>query len=198
VITRVVVGVAASVATAGVAVAATTATPSPAHRIAAHRLRARPRAIRPGTRLLSPDLVSERVFPTARIGFALANDEDAQYPALSADGGRSWRIEGPQLHIDGADGPEAVSAVGTAGPHTFFAYGSSVVDVTTNGGRSWWETFAGELVMAVVPGPRPGDLIAYVQQSHSDRRLDPARTWQYVTRDGGHTWTYSTDLAGFD
>jgi hypothetical protein len=211
IITRVIAGVAASVVAAAVAVAAgssavgspraaratTTTAPTPPPRLVAHRLHARPWAIRPGSRLKSPDLVSERVFPTARVGFALANDRSAQYPALSTDGGRSWRLDGPQLHIDAADGAEAVSFVGAAGPRTFFAYGSSVVDVTTDGGRSWWETYAGELVISVVPGLRPGELIAFVQQSPSAGRSDPVVTWQYVTRDGGQTWTYSTRLAGF-
>jgi hypothetical protein len=71
-----------------------------------------------------------------------------------------------------------------------YAYGSSVVSVTTDGGRSWWETFLGELVVAVVPGPR-NHLVAYVQQQlDPDRGLD-AVTWQYVSRDGGRHWVYT-------
>jgi hypothetical protein len=82
-----------------------------------------------------------------------------------------------------------------ASSRTFFAYGSSVVDVTTDGGRTWWETFLGELVMAVVPGPR-NELVAYVQQSVSNDHVNPAATWQYLSRDGGRHWSYSTALGG--
>jgi hypothetical protein len=145
----------------------------------------------------SADLFTNRVFPTARVGFALADDGQAQYPALSTDGGRHWRIDGPQLHVNAADGPEAVGFVGAAGPHTFFAYGSSAIDVSSDGGRTWWETFADELVMAVVPGLRSGELVAYVQHSASTNRTDPAVTSQYVSRDGGRHWSYSTALGGF-
>jgi hypothetical protein len=76
-----------------------------------------------------------------------------------------------------------------------FAYGSSAVDVSTDGGRIWWETLLGELVTAVVQG-ESGHLLAYVQSSHSTTKANPASTWQYVSRDGGRHWYYSTALDG--
>lgn len=165
----------------------------PPLRLGARRLRARPGVVTVGTRVLGSALLTPRVFANARVGFALADDGSAQYPALSTDGGRSWRIDGPQVHVDGADGPEGVGYVGIAGPRTFYAYGSSVVDVTTDAGRTWWESFLGELVMAVVPGA-DGELVAFVQQSAADSHASPAVTWQYVSRDGGRHWSYSTAL----
>jgi hypothetical protein len=153
-------------------------------------------SVPPGTAISSSSVFATRVFANADDGFALANDGQAQYPARSTDGGRTWHIDGPQVHIDAADGAEGVGYVGVAGPHTFFAYGSSAVDVTTNAGRTWWETFLGEQVMAVVPGIRSGGLVAYVQQSVSNDKLNPAVTWQYVSRDGGRHWSYSTALGG--
>jgi hypothetical protein len=132
------------------------------------------------------------VFTDPRDGFGLANHGTAQYPAITRDGGRSWRIDGPQLHIDAADGPEAVSYVGAASARTLYAYGSSVVDVTTDGGRTWWETFPEGLVMAVVPG-RGHDLAAYVQQSTAHGQ---SRTWQYVSSDGGRQWRLDSALGG--
>lgn len=135
----------------------------------------------------------DRVFSDARHGFALAGRGQAQYPARTLDGGRTWRIDGPQFHVDAADGAEAVGSVGVAGPRTLFAYGSSVVDVTTDGGRVWWETFLGELVVAVVPGVGH-DLVAYVQQPSG--RGSAASTWQYVSSDGGRHWRLSTALGG--
>lgn len=151
-------------------------------------MRPRPYAVAPGTIVSSSALYTDRVFANPRVAFALANDGDAQYPALTSDGGGSWRIDGPQVHIDAADGPEGVGYVGAAGPRTFFTYGSSVVDVTTDAGGTWWETYLGELVTAVSPTPYyPHKLIAYVQQSSSN---GPTVTWQYVSRDGGRHWSY--------
>jgi hypothetical protein len=175
---------------------ATAAVPSPPHRLTARRMRPRPGAVPRGTAVSSADLFTTRVFANASHGFALASVDSAQYPARSVDGGRTWRIDGPQVHIDAADAAEGVGYVGVAGPRTFFAYGSSAVDVTTDGGHTWWETFLGELVVAVVRGPR-NELVAYVQQ-----QLDPnssslaAATWQYVSRDGGRHWFYSQSLGG--
>jgi len=63
-----------------------------------------------------------------------------------------------------------------------------VVDVTTDGGRSWWEASLDGLVVAVVPGPKRDDLVAYARE-----QLSPALTSQYVSRDGGRIWTYTTD-----
>lgn len=167
---------------------------------AAHRLlpRGRPFGLeRPGTIVRSRDLFGDRVFANASVGFALVNGNNAQYPAVSADGGRHWRIDGPQVHVDAADGPEGVGFVGVMGPRTFFAFGSSVVDVTTDGGRVWWETLLGEQVMAVVPNNFHNELVAYVEQSVHDQHLSPAVTSQYVTRDGGRHWRYTTAFAGF-
>ena len=143
----------------------------------------------------SSALFAHRVFLNAEEGVSLANGDNAQYPALSTDGGRVWRIAGPPLHIDAADGAEGVGSVGISTPRTFFAYGSSVVDVTTDRGRTWWQTYLGDEVVAVVPGYR-NELLAYVEQSVSNQHVNPAVTWQYVSRDGGRHWQYSTDFAG--
>ena len=152
-------------------------------------------AIAAGTAISSSDLFTDRVFANASDGFALAGVGNAQYPARSLDGGRSWRIDGPQVHVDAADGAEGVGFVGVAGPRTFFAYGSSAVDVTTDGGHVWWEAFLGELVVAVVPGTGR-DLVAYVQQQTADNSTAQAVTWLYRTPDGGRHWSYTTALAG--
>ncbi len=174
---------------------AAASSPRPRQHIRAGRLVPRPYAATPDGQVSSRDLFTNRVFIDAKVGFALANVGNAQYPAVSRDGGRTWRIDGPQVHVDAADGPEAVGYVGAAAPRTFFAYGSSAVDVTTDGGTTWWEALPGELVTAVV-APFPGLLVTYVQQSVSNDHVNPAVTWEYVSRDGGRHWTYSTDLGG--
>ena len=148
----------------------------------------------PGTVVHSSAVFGDRVFLNANDGVALAHGDNAEYPALSTDGGRVWRIDGPPLHVDAADGAEGVGSVGITGPRTFFAYGSSVVDVTTDRGHIWWETYLGEDVVAVVPSTG-NELVAYVEQSVSNQHFNPAVTWQYVSRDGGRRWRYSTEFA---
>jgi hypothetical protein len=70
-----------------------------------------------------------------------------------------------------------------------------VVDVSIDHGRTWSETALGENVVAVVPTYRNG-LAAYVQEPVGSAHASPAVTLQYVTRDGGRDWRYSTSVAG--
>jgi hypothetical protein len=166
--------------------------PSPPQRLTAHRLTSRRGAVAPGMMVRSSSIFTDRVFANAHTGVALANAGLAQYPVVTTDGAH-WRIAGPQVHVDAADGAEGVGYVGVASSRTFFAYGSSVVDVTTDRGRAWWETYLGELVTAVVPGPG-GGLVAYVQQQLNRSGSAPVVTWQYVSHDGGRHWVYSAVL----
>ena len=83
------------------------------------------------------------------------------------------------------------------GLRKYFADRRLGVDVTTDAGRTWWETYMGELVVAVVPGA--GDrLVAYVQQQLSNNSTRSAATWQYVSSDGGRHWRYTTALGALE
>jgi hypothetical protein len=161
-----------------------------------HRIpRSRPpfKLVRPGTVVRSRAVSGERVFLNDDEGVALATGKGAQYPVLSIDGGREWRIVGPPLHVDAADGAEGVGFVGIANARTFYAYGSSVVDVSSDRGRTWWESFLGEDVVSVALAP-DNALVALVEQTKSNRSLSPTLIWQYVSHDGGRHWRYTTQL----
>lgn len=168
------------------------ATAEPQRLFVARRLRARPHAVAVGTAVRGSGL-STRVFADASDGFALAQDGSATYPARTTDGGHVWRIDGPQFHVDAADAPEAVGYVGLISPRVYYAYGSSVVDVTTDAGRTWWETFMGSGVAAVVSGPK-GQLLAYVDGQRGKRNPNHVVIWQYVSVDGGRRWHYTTQF----
>lgn len=153
---------------------------APPSTVIAHVLKPRPHAAKLGMKV-TPNLA--RAFYGEQ-GFALADTGNATYPARTSDGGRAWRITGPQLHIDAADGPEGVQDVGIISAQTQYAYGSSVVDTTTNNGRTWYEAFLGQDVAAVVPGAN-GRLVAFVQNSSN------TETQQYVSANGGRVWRLS-------
>lgn len=150
--------------------------------------------IRPGA-IVPAREVDSRTFADSQHGFGLVNVPDGQtYPAATVDGGKTWRVNGPVLHVPAADGAEGVGYTGVASPHSYFAYGSSVVDVTTDGGKSWWETYLGELVLAVVA--QHGRLLAVVQrQAATDSQSLRSVNWIYVSSDGGRHWQYD-DLLG--
>jgi hypothetical protein len=172
-------------------------TPAAQRQQLGHRIRAHPGAILPGSTVRAADLFTHRAFANATTGFALANDGPAQYPVRTTDAGRDWRIDGPQLHIDAADGAEGVGYAARPGRGRTLAYGGSIVDATTDAGRTWWETYLGELVVAVVPAAG-NRLVAYVQQQLSNSSIRSAATWQYVSSDGGRHWRYTTALLALE
>lgn len=160
--------------------------------LSARRIRPQPGALRPGTKVGQKG-IGERIYSNGRDGFALAQETSTLYPVSTVNGGRSWRIDGPWLYREAADAPAVVGDTGLVLPRTFYAYGPSVIDVTPNGGRVWWQTFIPNgLLVAVVPSPK-GHVLALVQQTRRHHRL---LTLQYVSRDGGRHWRYSTALYG--
>jgi photosystem II stability/assembly factor-like uncharacterized protein len=169
------------------------AAPSPPHTVTARRITARPHTLRKGS-LVTRAISGHRVFLDATHGFALADTGGAQYPAVTVDGGRTWRTNGPALHVNAAQAPLSVIDVGAANRHTFFAFGGGqVADVTSDGGKHWWQAFLGDDVLAVVSfGNR---LIAVAQDATGNGST--AQTVVYVSRDGGRHWHLNNKLGAF-
>jgi hypothetical protein len=186
----------AAVMTAGV-VAASAATPPGAvpaagqKTVTATLITRAPKTLARGTTVRPSALVGQRVFTDAGHGFALASVGQAQYPAATINGGRTWQTNGPAIHLDAAQAPFAVVDIGAAGRRTVFAYGSGqVIDTTGDGGTHWYRALFNGAPMAVVRNAR-GHLLAFV-----DGETGGAATWQYVSKDGGRTWRHDTTVGG--
>jgi hypothetical protein len=147
---------------------------------------------RPGTVLKSSMIFSTRVYSSDRHGFALANANSADYPVLTTNGGATWKIAGPALHVDAANAPATVASVGVSGAQTDYAYGSGAIDVTGNGGATWYQVFPEGNVTAVVTGAH--GLAAYVQALNAQGIA--TGVYQYVSTDGGRRWTLSNQIDG--
>jgi hypothetical protein len=170
------------------------AAPTPPAIVTAHKITRQPGTVAVGTAVGAGHL-GQRVFVNGNDGFALASRAEGQYPAASTDGGASWKTSGPALHVNAAQAPLSVTQVGAAGQRTYYYFGGGqVVDTTSDGGKHWWRAFLGDDVLAVVPGP--GRLIAVAQVSLSNS-TNKAATWIYVSKDGGKTWHYDSNLGGF-
>jgi photosystem II stability/assembly factor-like uncharacterized protein len=153
------------------------------------------RAIKLGTRVPSGRLAA-RVFANARRGFALFNSSSGEtFPAATDDGGRIWRIDGPVFFAPAADGALAVDQTGAVAPGTYWAFGpGSVVDVTTDGGKRWWQAALGDEVPAVVSAG--GHLVAFAQEQIPTRgETLHAVTWVYRSTNGGRSWRAYSLLA---
>jgi hypothetical protein len=150
-----------------------------------------PRTLAPGTRVSSSAL-GQRAFTDAKHGFALASVGSAQYPAATTDAGKSWRTDGPALHLNAAQAPLVVLDLGAGNRKTIFAYGGGqVIDATGDGGKHWYRALFQGLPMAVVRNPR-GHLVGFIDGGFATK----GPTLQYVSKNGGRTWRYDTTVGG--
>jgi hypothetical protein len=186
----VVIGAALAAGSAG----AVTARPAaPAATVTGSRITRPPQTLAKGSKVPHSSL-GIRTYVDGGHGFALASVGQAQYPAATTNGGRTWRTDGPALHLDAAQAPLAVVSLGAANRRTIYAYGGGqVIDATTDGGAHWYRAlFQGE-PMAVVRNFR-GHLVGYVDESTGARTRGP--TEQYVSKNGGRTWRLDTTVGG--
>jgi hypothetical protein len=173
---------------------AAAAAPTPPATITASLITRQPHTAKVGTTVPQSGL-GQRVFINQRVGFALGAVGQAQYPAKTTDGGAVWKTFGPALHVNAAQAPLSVTAVGVANARTIYYYGSGqVVDATGDGGKHWWRAFTEELSVAVVPGV--GSRLLWFTQTSTGPNGTNAVTWPYVSTDGGKVWHYTTALGG--
>ena len=146
----------------------------------------------PGSTVSASKIFGNRVFTGAQRGFALVDTGQAQYPAATVNGGKTWKTDGPALHLNAAQAPLAVIYIGAAGPKTIFAWGTGqVIDTTSDGGQHWYRALFFGLPVAVVRNPQ-GHLVAFVdgETSSSNSSL------QYVSKNGGKTWRLDNTIGG--
>lgn len=146
----------------------------------------------PGSTVSASKIFGNRVFTGAQRGFALVDTGQAQYPAATVNGGKTWKTNGPALHLNAAQAPLAVIYIGAAGPKTIFAWGTGqVIDTTSDGGQHWYRALFFGLPVAVVRNPQ-GHLVAFVdgETSSSNSSL------QYVSKNGGKTWRLDNTIGG--
>lgn len=161
---------------------------SPPKTVKAARVTGTPGTLKPGSKLRGATIFSQRVFTDAKHGFAIASPVDADYPVATVDGGKTWRTNGPALHLHAAQAPLAVVNVTVFSRKTIFDWGGGqVIDATSNGGKTWYRALFQGGPLAVEPGFN-GHPIAFIGS------FDGKSVWEYTTRDGGRTWHYLTKV----
>ncbi len=146
----------------------------------------------PGSTVNASKIFGHRVFNDAKHGFALVDTGGAQYPAATSDGGKTWKTDGPALHLNAAQAPLAVVYIGIAGLKTIFAWGTGqVIDTTSDGGAHWYRATFNGLPVAVIRNPQ-GHLVAFVD-GETGGGASPV---QYVSKNGGKTWRLDNTIGG--
>jgi hypothetical protein len=112
------------------------------------------------------------------------------YPALSRDGGRSWRIDGPQFSHAGADGAGATSRLLAAGNGTLIAWGptGNLVKVTSDRGQHWFQAVFPRGVHSVLVAGTTLVVRALGDQLPRGSETGQFATWRYTSTDGGRHW----------
>lgn len=159
-------------------------TPKPPKTVKATRIARQPGTLAPGGTVASGKVTGQRIFTTASRGFALATVGQADYAVTTTDGGKTWKTDGPALHVAALQAPLSVSFIGAVNRNVVFAWGGGqVIDTTNDGGKTWYRAlFAVGSPVAVVHD-FAGHLLAFVQSSGSS-------TVKYVSKDGGRTWRH--------
>lgn len=164
----------------------------PQQKVTATLLKRPSGTLAPGTTVPASDVYGNRVFIDANRGYALVQHGQAQYPAATTDGGKTWKTNGPALHLNAAQAPLAVAFIGAGGTKKIFAWGGGqVIDATPDGGAHWYRaTFTG-LPVAVLKNPN-GHLVAFVDGQTGSSSV----ATQYVSKDGGKSWNLDNTIGG--
>ncbi len=185
----VVTAVAVGTAIAGVSAAAAA---GPQQTVTATLISRPAHTLAPGSTVSASKIFGHRVFNDAKHGFALVDTGQAQYPAATSDGGKTWKTDGPALHLNAAQAPLAVIYIGIAGQKTIFAWGTGqVIDSTSDGGQHWYRAVFFGLPVAVIRNPQ-GHLVAFVDGETNGSNA----TLQYVSKNGGRTWRLDNTIGG--
>lgn len=137
-----------------------------------------------GTAVRSAAIFSQRVFTDGKHGFALASVSGADYPVATSDGGKTWKTDGPALHLHAAQAPLAVVFIGAVSRRTIFAWGGGgqVIDTTSDGGKHWYRALFTNGAPVAVAQDLQRHLLAFVGS------FSGSATVRYVSKDGGRTW----------
>jgi hypothetical protein len=169
---------------------AVAAIPKPPKTVTASLITRRSGTLAPGTSVGSANVVGQRVFTNAKRGFALASVGSADYPVATSDGGKTWKTDGPALHLHAAQAPLAVVYIGAVNRKKLFAWGGGqVIDATSDGGKHWYRALFGNGGPVAVVHDFAGHLRAFIGS------FNGSTTWQYVSKDGGRTWHYQSNVA---
>jgi hypothetical protein len=156
--------------------------PKPPRTVTATRIVRQPGTLATGSHVGGRSVAGQRTFTNATRGFALASVGEADYAVTTTDGGKTWKTDGPALHLHALQAPLAVSFIGAVNRRTVFAWGGGqVIDTTSNGGKTWFRALFTSGSPVAVVHDFTGHLLAFVQSSGSS-------TVQYVSKDGGRTW----------
>ena len=128
------------------------------------------------------------------LGLATFPSSTQTYPAISRDGGATWKIDGPLFHVDALQGASVVGRTGALGPHGgyFWGRGGNVVWITYDLGAHWWTVLFGGGVDRVSATKGTLEAVAFGSQV---KGATAVQRFLYTSTDSGKTWKVGLQLA---
>jgi hypothetical protein len=151
-----------------------------------------PRYLAPGTAIPAGDIAAQ-VRATPQVSYGLADVGGSEWPAISTDGGQTWRIDGPLFVYPAESGANAANAIGALSANVAYAWGhgGNFVKITYDAGGHWW--------LAAIPG-QGVESVTRNKGTLRARTLGPQtatgqfETFLYISSDQGRTWTLHGQL----
>jgi hypothetical protein len=128
-----------------------------------------------------------------QLGLATFPTSTQTYPAISTDGGATWKVDGPLFHVDALQGASVVGGVGALRPHGtyFWGRGGVLIWITYDSGAHWWTVVFGGGVDQL--RFRKGTLEAVALGGQVDHGTAIQR-FLYSSTDSGKTWKVRRQL----
>jgi hypothetical protein len=139
--------------------------------------------------------VTASVSDNSKLKFGLATfpSSTQTYPAISTNGGTTWRVDGPLFHVDALQGASVVASSGVLPPHGayFWGRGGNLIWITYDEGAHWWKVVLGAGVDDL--SSRNGTFEAVVFGAQV--RGTALQRFLYLSTDSGKTWRVRRQLA---
>ena len=129
-----------------------------------------------------------------RFGLATFPVSTQTYPAISTDGGATWKIAGPLFHVDALQGASVVGSCGVLPPQGayFWGRGGNIIWITYDEGAHWWEVVFGGGVDEVILKKGTFEAVALGAQV---KHAAAVQRFLYTSSDLGRTWKVRRQLA---
>ena len=147
-----------------------------------------------GTEVPGQD-VTASVSDNGKLKFGLATfpSSTQTYPAISTNGGTTWKVDCPLFHVDALQGASVVVSSGALPPHSayFWGRGGNLIWITYDEGAHWWAAVFGAGVDDL--STRHGTLEAVVFGAQVGATA--VQRFLYVSTDSGEIWRVRRQLA---
>jgi hypothetical protein len=134
--------------------------------------------------------------PTVEWGVWRENGESGAFPVRSLDGGLHWMAAGPLLATDWAGGGiYFVNRVIPDGTSSVIMVSNAVIDVTTDGGRRWFQ-YLNPASDWIISGQPVSVSIGLRIRPFPDGDLPKGSYATYVLNDARHEWVRTSESVG--